>query len=563
MNECTCRGANPVCWRCHGTGYVSGKLNNRKRNKRQKDVESATWLSEAAQLGDANAQCTLGKAYDDGQGVPQNYAEAVKWFSKAAEKGNAEAQYNLGLAHANGFGIPQNHTEALRWYRKAAEQGFVRAQCNLGLAYYEGQSVAQDFVEAYKWINLAAASGAKDRVKLRADLLCRMKPMQITEGQRRSTEFLAKSPPNQGDDSTETANARKISLKEMRKTAEQGDVKAQYNLGMVFHEGLGVPQDFIEAYKWLVIAAASGLKHCVEYRDRLKKQMTPEQIAEGQKHADDFIVGSKVRACNDATVSVKIHKRPDPFFDIIRSESGRFNEYDNNRLMFAIDQACRYYDYLSLLLERYVKADMASRLEDQRITTLCRVKPDGFPVTEMELSARVRCMLHLEIESFYIFAKILLDKTAHLVLVYFGSARGCSMKSHHNFLRCFKAYSETKNLQRSEGLVALMEHLQCGLVQYRDKAIIHQTNTRVCLGTAYPEDRGASVSVSHVYPKESDESYQSQPLESLIDDIDKYISSLISWILENRGHTALQIGGKESATIKSNLPGASGAHPNI
>ena len=35
--------------------------------------------------------------YDNGEGVPQDYAEAVKWYRLAAEQGDARAQYNLGL----------------------------------------------------------------------------------------------------------------------------------------------------------------------------------------------------------------------------------------------------------------------------------------------------------------------------------------------------------------------------------------------------------------------------------------------------------------------------------
>jgi TPR repeat protein len=34
--------------------------------------------------------------YDNGQGVPQDYATAVRWYRKAAEQGYAKAQFNLG-----------------------------------------------------------------------------------------------------------------------------------------------------------------------------------------------------------------------------------------------------------------------------------------------------------------------------------------------------------------------------------------------------------------------------------------------------------------------------------
>ncbi len=48
------------------------------------------------------------------------------------------------------------------------------------------------------------------------------------------------------------------SLQWYRKAAEQGYAKAQYNLGHMYDKGLGVPQDDAEAVKWYRKAAAQG-----------------------------------------------------------------------------------------------------------------------------------------------------------------------------------------------------------------------------------------------------------------------------------------------------------------
>ena len=81
------------------------------------------------------AQTELGELYDQGKGVPQDYAEAVKWYRMAAEQGYSVAQYNLGLMYANGRGVPQDLTESVRRFRIAAEQGNTKAQLFLGLMY--------------------------------------------------------------------------------------------------------------------------------------------------------------------------------------------------------------------------------------------------------------------------------------------------------------------------------------------------------------------------------------------------------------------------------------------
>lgn len=43
-----------------------------------------------------------------------------------------------------------------------------------------------------------------------------------------------------------------------RMRAEKGDAEAQYNLGMLYLTGVGAPQDFNEAIKWIKQAAEQG-----------------------------------------------------------------------------------------------------------------------------------------------------------------------------------------------------------------------------------------------------------------------------------------------------------------
>ena len=47
-------------------------------------------------------------------------------------------------------------------------------------------------------------------------------------------------------------------LKEWTPLAEQGNVKAQYNLGLMYDMGKGVLQDYKEAVRWYQLAAEQG-----------------------------------------------------------------------------------------------------------------------------------------------------------------------------------------------------------------------------------------------------------------------------------------------------------------
>ena len=72
------------------------------------------------------------------------------------------------------------------------------------------------------------------------------------------------------------------------KAAEQGDAKAQTNLGVMYYEGQGVPQDYVQAHMWFNLAAASGKENAAENRDIAASNMTPAQIAEAQKLAREW-----------------------------------------------------------------------------------------------------------------------------------------------------------------------------------------------------------------------------------------------------------------------------------
>ena len=83
----------------------------------------------------------------------------MRWYRLAADQGYAYAQYNLGVMYENGQGVPQDYAEAVRWYRLAADQGYATAQTNLGYMYDNGQGVLQDNVMAHMWYNIGAANG--------------------------------------------------------------------------------------------------------------------------------------------------------------------------------------------------------------------------------------------------------------------------------------------------------------------------------------------------------------------------------------------------------------------
>jgi TPR repeat protein len=142
-----------------------------------------------------------------------------------ADKGDPNSQFELGIRYFEGNSVTRDFNEAVKWWTKAAKQDNVPAQYNLGVMYWSGAGVRQDYNQAAKWYT---------------------------------------------------------------KAAQQGYPSAQFNLGAMFALGEGVAKDNIEAYKWVLLAGLNGY-NSARMEKELTAQMTPAQIDEAQKQAQEFI----------------------------------------------------------------------------------------------------------------------------------------------------------------------------------------------------------------------------------------------------------------------------------
>ena len=79
-----------------------------------------------------------------------------------------------------------------------------------------------------------------------------------------------------------------LAAKWIERAAEQNSDSDQYELGLMYSQGQGVPQDYVLAHMWLNLAAARGNEDAVKGRDIVASKMTPAQIAEAQKLAREW-----------------------------------------------------------------------------------------------------------------------------------------------------------------------------------------------------------------------------------------------------------------------------------
>jgi uncharacterized protein len=75
-----------------------------------------------------------------------------------------------------------------------------------------------------------------------------------------------------------------------RKAAERGNALAQAHLGLMFEHGYGVPKNAVMARMWLNLAVsrAPSLSMAVKLRNEVAAKMTPAQIAEAKRLAEEW-----------------------------------------------------------------------------------------------------------------------------------------------------------------------------------------------------------------------------------------------------------------------------------
>jgi TPR repeat protein len=200
---------------------LSGTSPSTAGNGRDKIAATADAASEGQRDGavpeDARTQIALGDSYLAGNGVEIDPGLAAHWYRQAAEQGDPAAQLRLGELYEQGIGVTQDLGEALTWYGLAAEQGDAAAQANLGDHYESGPGI----------------------------------------------------------------RSNKAAVHYYRLAASQGHREAQTDLGRMYELGKGVTADPAQAYRWYSRAADQGDALAAQGRDRVRRQLSPAQIAEG------------------------------------------------------------------------------------------------------------------------------------------------------------------------------------------------------------------------------------------------------------------------------------------
>lgn len=80
----------------------------------------------------------------------------------------------------------------------------------------------------------------------------------------------------------------KMAVNEFKELSMQGNAQSQYILGLMYRQGQGIQQDYIQAYEWLSLAALEK-SDAIKFRDSLKAKMNADQIKKAQYLVQEWI----------------------------------------------------------------------------------------------------------------------------------------------------------------------------------------------------------------------------------------------------------------------------------
>ncbi|MBR9651484.1 SEL1-like repeat protein [Thalassovita aquimarina] len=256
-------------------------------------AKAAELYAMAAERGHEDATVSLGVLYQNGLGVEKDLGRALELYQGPASRDHARALNNLGLLYARGTGVAQDYERAVDLFSRAAEQGLTVAMTNLAVMYENGFGVEVNeplATELYRKGGRGGDAGTRTIPVYDARLLA---PDTSDEGLN-----LLRQAAQAGDPVAQFQLAWLLLQQEpaqfqdlqsavwlLRQAAEAGLAPAMANLGILYFEGLGVPQDYALGHMWLILAGTAGMPDAISISSDLSARMSPMQINEAQEMA--------------------------------------------------------------------------------------------------------------------------------------------------------------------------------------------------------------------------------------------------------------------------------------
>lgn len=236
--------------------------------------EAISWYQKAADKGNAEAMFQLGSLYYISNKIP----EAKKWLQKAADKGSTGANSflellknpipkNDGTEELNKSSVAykaKNYTETINWLKKAIDKGNANAMFVLASMYLHGDGVEKNEPEGKKWLQKAAEKG---------NTLAKTTLEKFQLAQTTTSNDNGGADYEKGFDA-EMAKNYPEAVKWYQLSANKGNEKGMYGLGVAYYKGRGIAKNEREGIVLLQKAAEKGDKWASAFLKNINQQTT-------------------------------------------------------------------------------------------------------------------------------------------------------------------------------------------------------------------------------------------------------------------------------------------------
>lgn len=224
-------------------------------NTPKDDLSAVACYRTAATRHRDEAYAALGRMYEFGRGVEQDYSEALKLYMEALN-------WDLGY-HGTHDILFSQLSRNIRWYvdkdlegcKRDAERGDANAQVEYGFRIYRWNNWdPENDAEVLKWFRLSAEHGHPLGQYCQGHIICSASRSWGHPVAMRLFRDAARS----GLAEAQSAIAQyyrgrsdyAVAVRWFRMAAGQGEYSAMLALGEMCFKGTGVPQDNVEAANW-------------------------------------------------------------------------------------------------------------------------------------------------------------------------------------------------------------------------------------------------------------------------------------------------------------------------
>ena len=226
----------------------------------------------------------------------------------------------------------------------------------------------------------------------------------------------------------------------------------------------------------------------------------------------------------------------------VESERKKFETPYGDWFSSSFKKLVRSYQFLQIIIQRHT--DESSEYIQKGQAVFAPREPGVRTLTAEEQSLwaewmHLTILVHLEIESFYLFAKILLDQVAHALEFYFGPVRKRSLDSHDKLVKHLEDFSTGNNLHLPSELMVLARELKETISDHRDYQIAHEKSPKTVHGTVVSGDQTRMITFRGYPQSKNDRTVQTEPPEELLKKIDQYLNLVMEFVKNNSDRNQL------------------------